>query len=184
MGSAIREVATSIGPFRPRNIVFATGRPPSIDGLALEVPSDEVKGHMAVSQPTDLPAGTSVAELARVIEDGRLLVGGTLDIGDHERVVRAEIADALWRDLVAVWPPAKEMHVDYRWACFRPVHPDRVPVIDRVPGVSNAWFTSGHYKTGILLAPATGRALAQWIATADRPPEIEAFSVSRFMPKS
>jgi glycine/D-amino acid oxidase-like deaminating enzyme len=50
--------------------------------------------------------------------------------------------------------------------------------------VSNAWFTSGHYKTGILLAPATGRALAQWIATADRPPEIEAFSVSRFMPKS
>jgi glycine/D-amino acid oxidase-like deaminating enzyme len=38
-----------------------------------------------------------------------------------------------------------------------------------VPGLSNAWITSGHYRTGILLAPAAGAALASWITTQRRP---------------
>lgn len=178
----IETVRTTTGAFHPGSVVFATGNPPQVDGLSLDLPWSEVKGHIAVSQPTDLPMGMTIEDVARVLEDGRILVGGTLDVDDHERVVRREVADRLWEEFAALWPRARELRVDYRWACFRPAHPDHMPVIDRVPGLRNAWLTSGHYKTGILLAPATGRALAAWIKSGAQPAEVAHVSMARFSP--
>jgi glycine/D-amino acid oxidase-like deaminating enzyme len=177
----ITTVHTSIGEFRPANVVFATGLPPRLDGLTLEVPASEVKGHMLASHPTSMAPPEVVADIAKVIEDGRLLIGGTLDLGDQERVVRDEVVDRMWAEMVALWPAARDIGVGYRWACFRPAHPDRLPVIDRLPSLSNAWLTSGHYKTGILNAAATGRALAAWMRTGDRPPEVAAFGLARLL---
>src|SRR5207249_9422566 len=84
----ITAVQTSAGEIRPASVVFATGNPPRLDGLDLHVPWSEVKGHMLVTEPTDLWLPGVVSPLATLIEDGRLMRGGTLDIGDGERVVR------------------------------------------------------------------------------------------------
>jgi glycine/D-amino acid oxidase-like deaminating enzyme len=40
-------------------------------------------------------------------------------------------------------------------------------MIDRVPGLANAWVSAGHDGTGLLMAPATGRLLADWIAIGE-----------------
>jgi glycine/D-amino acid oxidase-like deaminating enzyme len=178
----IRALHTTQGEFRPRTVVFATGMPPRIEGLPLDVPAAEVKGHMVVSESTPLRLPARVLEgLARQVEDGRVLMGGTLDIGDDERVLRPEVTASMWRELSAVWPDANSIAIQYRWACFRPAHPDHLPVIDRLPGLANAWLTSGHYKTGILMAPATGRALAQWLASGSPPPEVLPFTLARLL---
>jgi glycine oxidase len=181
LDSQIASVETNIGTFRPRNVIFTTGTPPRLDGLALNLPASEVKGHMLASHPTDLRPGETIADTVRVIEQGRILMGGTLDVGDNERVVRPEVGDAMWDELAGLWPRARDIAIEYRWACFRPAHPDLMPVIDRVPGVSNAWLTSGHYRTGILLAPATGRALAEWMATGSPPAEVKPFGMARLL---
>jgi glycine oxidase len=180
-GDRLEAVVTTAGVFRPKAVVFATGTPPRLRGLHIDLPAGEVKGHMVASRPTNLTPGQTIGDDARVVEDGRILVGGSLDIGDEERIVRPEVGDALWDALVATWPAARGFEIEYRWACFRPAHPDRMPVIDRVPGLSNAWLTSGHYKTGILLAPATGQALATWIATGSPPAGIAPFSAARLL---
>jgi glycine/D-amino acid oxidase-like deaminating enzyme len=176
----IRSVLTTAGELTPRNIVFAMGTPPRLDGLALNIPSGEVKGHMLTTEPTHLRLPGTVAPLATSIEDGRLMVGGTLDIGDRERTIRPEVIAAMWAELETAWPIVHGIRVAHHWACFRPAHPDHLPVIDRVPGVDNAWLTSGHYKTGILLAPATGIALAEWIASGQKPAQIEGLGIDRF----
>ena len=179
-GSGVaREVHTSAGTFRPRNVVFATGLPPRIDGLPEDIPSHEVKGHILASAPTSLTPPTGLVDSVRKIEEGRLLVGGTLDVDDAERIVRPEVIRSMWTEVAAQWPAAAGISVEYQWACFRPAHADLLPVIDRVPGVANAWMTSGHYKTGILMAPATGRAIAEWIASGARPAEIQPFGLAR-----
>jgi glycine/D-amino acid oxidase-like deaminating enzyme len=49
-----------------------------------------------------------------------------------------------------------------------------------VPGLANAWLTSGHFRTGILNAPATGMAIARWISADKPPPETGAWSATRF----
>jgi glycine/D-amino acid oxidase-like deaminating enzyme len=176
----ITAIQTSAGEIRPGSVVFATGNPPRIDGLDLRVPWSEVKGHMLVTEPTDLRLPGIVAPLATLVEDGRLMRGGTLDVGDDERVVRPEIIAAMWAEVEAAWPVARGVRISHQWACFRPAHPDRLAVIDRVPAVNNAWLTSGHYMTGILLAPATGRALAAWIGSGERPVEVVGFGIDRF----
>jgi glycine/D-amino acid oxidase-like deaminating enzyme len=173
----IETVQTTVGEFHPNRVVFATGIPPRISGL--DVPAFEVKGHMLCSAATGLKPPQELADLATVIEDGRLLMGGTLDVDDETRVVRPEVTARMWSELVAAWPLAGDLAVEYTWACFRPAHADHLPVIDRVPGLSNAWLTSGHYKTGILAAPATGRALAAWLTSGSPPSEVAPFALSR-----
>jgi glycine/D-amino acid oxidase-like deaminating enzyme len=175
-------VGTSAGEIRPGAVVFATGNPPRLDGLDLRVPWSEVKGHMLVTEPTDLWLPGVVAPLATPLEDGRLMRGGTLDVGDDEHVVRPEVIAAVWAEVEAAWPVARGVRISHQWACFRPAHPDHLPVIDRIASLSNAWITSGHYKTGILLAPATGRALAAWIESGERPSEVVGLEIDRFAP--
>jgi glycine/D-amino acid oxidase-like deaminating enzyme len=179
-GGRITAVETSLGDFFPKTVVFATGTPPSVDGLNLSLPWSEVKGHMLVSEPTELSLPGVVAPIATVIADGRLMRGGTIDTGDDERVVRPWVVDEMWAELEVDWPIVRGIQVGYQWACFRPAHPDLLPVIDKVPALQNAWLTSGHYKTGILMAPGTGQAIARWIASGEGPPEIASFGVARF----
>ena len=45
---------------------------------------------------------------------------------------------------------------------------------------TNAWLTSGHYRTGILLAPVTAQAIARWIGTGQPPAEVLAWTGDRF----
>jgi glycine/D-amino acid oxidase-like deaminating enzyme len=83
------------------------------------------------------------------------------------------------RDLQVRLPEAASLRVTNQWCCFRPHHPDSLPVLDRVPGLRNAWLTSGHYKTGILMAPVTGHILATWLASGEQPAEALRLSLDR-----
>jgi glycine oxidase len=179
-GGRVESVTTSAGEVSPGAVVFATGQPPVLDGLELEIPSDRVKGHLIVTEPSGVRLPCTVAPVATPLEDGRLLAGGTFDYGDESPIVRDEVVDTIMGGLRAALPRLLGVAVSHQWCCFRPRHPDRRPVIDRVPGLSNAWLTSGHFRTGILNAPATGMAIARWISADKPPPEARAWSAARF----
>jgi glycine oxidase len=179
-GETVQSVMTSAGEISPGAVVFATGQPPAIDGLEIDIPSDRVKGHLIVTAPTKVHLPCTVAPVATPLEDGRLLAGGTFDYGDESPVVREEVVDTIMGGLRAALPAIKDVGVSHQWCCFRPRHPDRRPVIDRVPGLRNAWLTSGHFRTGILNAPATGMAITRWINADKPPPEARAWSAGRF----
>ena len=179
-GERIESVTTSAGEISPGAVVFATGQPPVIDGLELDIPSDRVKGHLIVTEPAKEYLPCTVAPVATPLEDGRLLAGGTFDYGDESPVVREEVVDTIMGGLRAALPGIRGVGVSHQWCCFRPRHPDRRPVIDRVPGLGNAWLTSGHFRTGILNAPATGLAVTRWISADKPPPEARTWSALRF----
>jgi glycine/D-amino acid oxidase-like deaminating enzyme len=176
----VTAVSTTAGIINPGVVVFATANPPAIDGLNLAVPADLIKGHLLVTQPTDIRLPGTVAPVAIPIEHQRLLVGGTLDLGDHSPAVRDEVIAALHAQLTAALPATADIAVSHRWCCWRPHHPDGLPVIDQLPGVDNAWLTSGHYRTGLLMGPATGDLLAEWIVTGRRPDMAAPFNITRF----
>ncbi|MFZ0046181.1 MAG: FAD-dependent oxidoreductase, partial [Streptosporangiaceae bacterium] len=103
-GDRIVSVGTSAGEIRPGAVVFATGRPPMLDGLQLRIPSDRVKGHLLVTERTDVVLPGIVAPLATQIEDGQLLAGGTFDLGDESPAVQPDVIDAIVGGLAAVLP--------------------------------------------------------------------------------
>jgi glycine/D-amino acid oxidase-like deaminating enzyme len=179
-GGRVTAVSTSAGEISPGTVVFATGQPPVLDGLQIDIPADRVKGHLLVTEPTPLRLPGIVAPVATQIENGRLLAGGTFDVGDESPAVQPEVIETIMASLAAVLPELRGLGVAYQWCCFRPRHPDRRPVIDRVPGLANAWLTSGHFRTGILNAPATASVLARWIADGEQPAEPATWSASRF----
>jgi glycine oxidase len=179
-GDRITAVQTSAGLVQPGTVIFATGRPPVLDGLPLSIPSDRVKGHLLVTEPTSVTLPGIVAPIATQLEDGRLLAGGTLDVGDESPAIRPEVIESILEGLTAAVPALAGVGVAYQWCCFRPRHPDRRPVIDMVPGLANAWLTSGHFRTGILNAPATAAVLARWLSSGQPPAEPGTWSATRF----
>lgn len=178
-GRRLSAVTTSVGTVRPAITVFATGTPPELDGLDLALPFDRIKGHMLVTEPTGLRFAGTVAPIGTRIDDGRLLSGGTLDLGDRSPSVNDEVIDGIHRNLLAALSGAGDLAITHRWCCWRPHHPDNLPVIDRIPGLDNAWLTSGHYRTGILLAPATAELLVEWIRTGRQPEAAVPFGLGR-----
>jgi glycine oxidase len=168
-GGRVLAISTTAGRVSPGAVIFATGLPPDLKGLDLRLPSDLVKGHLAATEPVSLTLPGSVAPLVTQIEDGRLLTGGTVDLDDTSAGVNPEIIDGIRRELMAAFPALGAARLSHQWCCWRPHHPDGQPVIDRVPGVDNAWFTSGHYRTGILMAPATASLLCEWASTGRHP---------------
>ncbi len=179
-GDRVLSLVTSVGEVSAGAVIFATGGRPGIQGLEFELPCKHVKGHLLATEPSLLRWPGIVAPLATQLEDGRLLVGGTLDTWDDSPGVRSEVISSVWTDLCDSLPTARELRISHRWCCFRPMHPDGLPVIDRVPGLANAWVTSGHYRTGILMAPVTGQVLANWISTNRQPSEITGLGLTRF----
>lgn len=184
----VQSVATTAGIIAPGAVVLATGESPRLPGLDLDLPTGLVKGHLLLTAPgggpgpgaglgTGLPG--SLGAIATDIGGGRLLAGGTLDAGDRSPEVRPEVIAAIRAELVSAVPAMAEVPLTHAWCCFRPAHPDRMPVVDQVPGLSNAWVTSGHFRTGILVAPAAGAALAAWIVGGRPPPEVAAFGATR-----
>jgi glycine oxidase len=178
-GRVVR-VGTTAGDIYPGAVVFATGLPPLLDGLALDLPASRVKGHLLVTEPSPVRLPGTVAPVATQLDDGRLLVGGTFDMGDETPTVRQDVIDSILEALYATLPAVRGLPAAYQWCCFRPRHPDGRPVIDRVQGLDNAWLTSGHFRTGILMAPVTAHTIVRWISAGEPPAEAAAWSSVRF----
>jgi glycine oxidase len=180
-GGRVVKVSTDAGSMSPGTVVFATGGPPDLKELGVSVPASLVKGHLIATEaaaPIALPI--VVEPVVTPVDDGRLIAGGTLDREDDSSEVDDAVIAKIRRELAAAIPSVGEVPVSHGWCCFRPTHPDELPVIDRVPRLANAWMTSGHFRTGIQMAPATGRALARWIESGDQPEEVVGLELARF----
>jgi len=179
-GGRVTAVETTNGVVHPGAVVFATGLAPE---PWLQPTQRRVKGHLIAVGPGSFRLRSMVGEPnvgILPLPGGGLVAGGTHDEDDASPEVRPEIAAGIIRRLAELIPGAHSAQVTHTWCCFRPATADLQPVIDRMPGLNNAWVTFGHYGTGILLAPAVGAALASWIADGRRPREMKPFSLERF----
>jgi glycine/D-amino acid oxidase-like deaminating enzyme len=171
-------VRTTAGDFTPGAIVLATGLLPK----PWQTRQRWVKGHMVAVAPGPWRLNSVLAGPlggGTPLSDGTIFCGGTFDEGDSSPDVRPEIADSLAEGLARVLPKAAGARASHRWCCFRPYIEGRQPVIDRLPDVPNGWFAGGHFTTGIMMAAATGEAVAQWIATGTAPDLVRTFTLDR-----
>ena len=177
-GDRIVAVHTTAGDFTPGAVVVATGLVPAPWDAG--VPQRWVKGHMAAVAPGPWRLSSVLAGPlggGTPLGDGTVVCGGTFDDGDLSPDLRPAIADALAAELATVLPGAAGARVSHRWCCFRPYVEGRQPVVDRLPGVANGWFAGGHFTTGVMMAAATGAAIAEWIAGGTTPAPVRNFTL-------
>lgn len=147
-------------------------------------PVRPVKGQMlAVQLPAGFMRHTTWVPGAYFVPraDGRLLIGATVEEAADARVTAGGV-HTLLHAAVAAAPALGDFAVSETWAGLRPATPDELPCLGCTPR-EGYYLATGHYRNGILLAPATARLLAQAILESDRA-QAEAFSVERFGTKA
>jgi len=175
-GRVVR-VRTTAGDVTPGAVVLATGTAEEI-----RIPQQRIKGHMLATEPAPFRLRTLPAGFIGLVQaiDGRIVAGGTFDVGDDSPAVREDVIAGMVAEVRRLVPRAADLAVSHRWTCFRPAVSDELPVIDRVPGLENVWASLGHFRTGIMVGPAAAELVARWITTGERPEGAEAFAADRF----
>jgi glycine oxidase len=111
--------------------------------------------------------------------DGRLIIGATTEERGFDDSMTAggllALLDGAWRAL----PGIEELPIQEMWAGFRPGSRDDAPILGP-SGVDGLVLATGHHRNGILLAPVTADAVADYILTGVIPEAIQDFGLDRF----
>ena len=102
--------------------------------------------------------------------DNRLLLGATLEDAGFDKRVKLDAVQTLVQEGIGLSPEVKDAILAGAWAGLRPFSHDNLPYLGAVPGLDGAYAAAGHYRSGILLAPITGRLIADIILR--RPPAL------------
>ena len=116
---------------------------------------------------------------------GTTRIAGTMELSGNNRNLDwrriTAIAHAS-RDYLGRWydtPDDLMSLIRDPWVAGRPMLPDGLPTIDRLPLTRNAFVSTGHGMLGITLAPASGSAVGEFVRTGERPAVLEPFRVDR-----
>ncbi|NDJ17331.1 glycine oxidase ThiO [Myxacorys almedinensis] len=112
-------------------------------------------------------------------QDGRIVIGATSENVGFAAGNTAIGIESLRQAASRLYPALRQFPVQESWWGFRPATPDDLPILGESP-YRNLTLAVGHYRNGILLAPATGRAIAQWVLCQSSPLPLDAFHWSRF----
>jgi glycine oxidase len=143
-------------------------------------PIEPVKGQMiALAVPPGFVKRVTWVPKAYLvpIEDGRLLVGATVELAGFDERVTAEGVHQLLNAVLAAAPSLSDFSIVESWAGLRPGTPDGLPFLGPTP-IEGLFLATGHYRNGILLAPVTARLIADAIETGATAP-LEPFSIAR-----
>jgi len=111
--------------------------------------------------------------------DGHLLAGSTveetgfLNETTHEGLQElTQFAEQLLPVVCGISPVA-------HWSGLRPMTSDGLPYLDNLPGWQNAFIATGHFRSGIHLAPATARLMAARLLGQSSDFDLRPFALAR-----
>ncbi|HWZ53457.1 MAG TPA: glycine oxidase ThiO [Candidatus Acidoferrales bacterium] len=154
-----------------------------IDWLARYAPTRPVRGQLLALESKDIAIGTTLRSAKAYLvprSSGRIIAGSTLEeAGFDKHVTPAGMRKILDGVLELAPALASAQVVDY-WAGLRPGTPDNLPILGPTD-IEGLFMATGHYRNGILLAPATAKLMSDWVL--GRKPALantEVFSPLRF----
>ena len=129
-----------------------------LSGLGLELPVEPVKGQMILYKcAPDFLSCMVLAKGRYAIprRDGHILIGSTLEHEGFDKTPTQTALDSLKASAVELIPALADAEVVGHWAGLRPGSPEGIPYIGRVSGFDGLWLNCGHYRNGLVLAPAS-----------------------------
>jgi glycine oxidase len=137
-------------------------------------PVRPVKGQvLELRRRDDEPPARHILASERVYlvprEDGRLIVGATVEEMGFDTAVTAGGVHELLREAYRLLPDVAEMELVDAIAGLRPGTPDNLPLVG--PGaIDGLILATGHFRNGILLAPLAAQAVADLLTGERRTP--------------
>lgn len=113
--------------------------------------------------------------------DGALRLAGTMEFSGLNSDLDPRRLAALRRGADRYLTDWQGADREKAWVGMRPLTPDGLPVIGKVPGCENVYIATGHGMLGVTLAPATAVALTELIVTDRSTPALAPFDPARFV---
>jgi glycine oxidase len=114
---------------------------------------------------------------------GRALIGATVEEAGFDLTTVPADLTRLRTAAAALLPALADTAlcpaVD-QWAGLRPATPDELPLLGRLPNTAHQFLATGHYRNGILLAPATAHVVAQLVEGEPTAIDLAPFTAKRF----
>ena len=156
------------------------GQVGALAGVA--VPVTPVRGQIVCTEtlPETLSACISTTDcyLAQK-RHGEIIVGSTTEEVGFAVGTTAEATRTLAAGAIRAVPGLATVAVKRVWSGLRPGTPDELPILGPVDGLRGYLNACGHFRTGILNAPLTGRTIAELAAGAAPGYPIDPFLLSR-----
>ncbi len=163
-GNRVLGIKTNQGEVRGDNVIIAAGAW-SADLLQLvgkSLPIEPVHGQMMLFKAVPGLVNRVVLKGGRYViprNDGRVLVGSTLEHFGFNKQITEEAASSLYETALGIIPELANYNVEHHWSGLRPGSPEGIPYIGLVPEFENLYLNAGQYRNGLVLAPASTRLL-------------------------
>ena len=176
-GAGAVTVVTTRGDFVVDQVVLAAGAwtPALTKGMGLALPIEPAKGYSVdVDRPADFPElplylGDAHCVLTPLGDAVRL--GSTLELSGWDMTIRRKRVAGLRRAAQRVMGILDNAPVRQIWRGPRPVTPDGLPVVGRVPRRERVILATGHCMLGLSLGPVTGKLVAE--LAGGQPPSLD-----------
>ncbi|WP_434655588.1 glycine oxidase ThiO [Pseudomonas sp. R3-56] len=161
-GERVSGVRSSAGEIRGDQVVLAAGAWSGelLGTLGLELPVEPVKGQMILYKcASDFLSSMVLAKGRYAIprRDGHILIGSTLEHEGFDKTPTDSALESLKASALELIPALADAELVGHWAGLRPGSPEGIPYIGEVPGFAGLWLNCGHYRNGLVLAPASCR---------------------------
>jgi glycine oxidase len=176
-GDRVVGVRTAEGDVRSDQVVLTAGAWSGelLQTLGIGLPVEPVKGQMILFKcEADFLPSMILAKGRYAIprRDGHILVGSTLEHAGFDKTPTLDALESLKLSAIELLPALADATPVKHWAGLRPGSPEGIPFIgplERHPGL---WLNCGHYRNGLVLAPASCELLTDLLV--GRPPVMDA----------
>ena len=113
--------------------------------------------------------------------DNKVLLGATVEDAGFDKRVQLDALHTLVQQAITLVPALQGARFLTAWTGLRPFSHDNMPYLGPVPGLRGAYAATGHYRSGILLAPVTGLLLKEMILQQPPTLAVEPYQVARLL---
>jgi len=187
MDKKICGVKTARETFLAENIIICAGSwTQLIDGVPLQKQRVfPVRGQMmsvTINNKERLPLLTNHKVYIVPRLNGCAVIGSTEENVGFKRGTTIEGLTKLYEEAKTIWPQLANAEILDTWSGFRPASSDKLPLIGpcHEPGL---FLATGHFRNGILQAPATAQIISSYIGEATCKIDRQPYAAIRVMKK-
>jgi glycine oxidase len=177
--SSIQGVKTNRGEFVADRVVIAGGAwsPLIMRQAGLSLAVEPVRGQMIMfeARPGLLRHITMHGDYYLIPrQNGLVLAGSTLEYTGYNKETTQAARDVLLEKAISLVPALSDYKIIKHWAGLRPGTSAGVPFIGAHPEIRGLYMNTGHFRNGVVMAPASAQLLLDCI--------LERESFTRFSP--
>lgn len=182
----VRAVTTTAGAIDADAVVLAAGAATGVLAAKADtaIPLTAGKGYsVTVDGPRNQlrqPLYLGDAKVGASPFDGALRFFGTMELSGINRRLDPKRIQAVRRAVARDVNVPEARSGGREWVGMRPMVPDTLPVVGKLPSRDNVYVNTGHQMLGVTLSATTGWATAQLVVEGRSEIDLAPFSPSRF----